>query len=71
MQAKLVGQQKKRWLLVNLQDSREFASQILNRDVWSNYNVKELVQRNFVFMQVCIMLGVFDMYQNGQCQSLL
>lgn len=51
-EAKLVGQQKMRWLLVNLQDSREFASQILNRDVWSDFHVKELIKTHFVFMQV-------------------
>lgn len=49
-----------RWLLVNLQDSKEFASQILNRDVWSDYNVKELIKRNFIFMQVIIVLEYFD-----------
>ena len=51
-QARLAGQQKKRWLLVNLQDSKEFSSQILNRDVWSNHNVKELIKLNFIFLQV-------------------
>lgn len=45
-------------MLVNLQDSKEFSSQILNRDVWSNYNVKELVQRKFVFIQVLILVSV-------------
>ena len=53
VQAKLAGQQKMRWLLVNLQDSGEFASQILNRDVWSDFHVKELIKTHFVFMQVC------------------
>ena len=56
-QAKFSGQQKKQWLLVNLQDSKEFASQILNRDVWSNYHVKDLIKRYFLFMQVRHTLG--------------
>lgn len=46
------GQKKNKWLLVNLQDSLEFASQILNRDVWSNETVKALVQANFFFTQL-------------------
>ncbi|OZC06081.1 UBX domain protein [Onchocerca flexuosa] len=40
------------WLLVNVQDDLEFACQALNRDVWSNSSVKELLQSNFVFWQV-------------------
>uniref|UniRef100_A0A915PZ28 UBX domain-containing protein n=1 Tax=Setaria digitata TaxID=48799 RepID=A0A915PZ28_9BILA len=40
------------WLLVNVQDDLEFACQILNRDVWSNSSVKELLRSNFVFWQV-------------------
>lgn len=43
-----------RWLLVNLQDSKEFGSQILNRDVWSDYRVRELINQRFIFMQVFI-----------------
>lgn len=41
-----------KWLLVNVQDPTEFASQTLNRDIWSNSGVKELVRTNFVFWQV-------------------
>ncbi|KAM3727555.1 UBX domain-containing protein [Dirofilaria immitis] len=40
------------WLLVNVQDDLEFACQTLNRDVWSNSSVKELLRSNFVFWQV-------------------
>ncbi|VDK84603.1 unnamed protein product [Litomosoides sigmodontis] len=40
------------WLLVNVQDDLEFACQALNRDVWSNSSVKELLRSNFVFWQV-------------------
>ncbi|GMT08632.1 hypothetical protein PENTCL1PPCAC_30806, partial [Pristionchus entomophagus] len=42
------------WVLVNVQDMKEFASQTLNRDVWSNGGVKELVKSNFLFWQVCL-----------------
>ncbi|KAF8387426.1 hypothetical protein PRIPAC_76568 [Pristionchus pacificus] len=42
------------WVLVNVQDMKEFASQTLNRDVWSNGGVKELVRSNFLFWQVSL-----------------
>ena len=56
IQAREAGQQKKKWLLVNLQDSSEFASQVLNRDVWSNHNVKDIIKQHFLFLQV----GVYN-----------
>jgi len=40
-----------RWLLVNIQDSREFQCQVLNRDLWSNPAVKSIVGEHFVFWQ--------------------
>lgn len=47
-----LGQQKNKWLLVNIQDSGEFSSQVLNRDVWSNDTVKALISANFLFTQM-------------------
>ena len=52
-QARHAGQHKRKWLLVNVQDSNEFASQVLNRDVWSNHNVKDIIRQHFLFWQVC------------------
>ena len=52
IQARQAGEHKQRWLLVNVQDSKEFACQVLNRDVWSNHNVKDIVKEHFVFWQV-------------------
>lgn len=46
------GQSKQRWLLINVQDAAEFASQVLNRDVWSNETLKALIRANFLFWQV-------------------
>ncbi|KAF8797295.1 UBX domain-containing protein 7-like [Argiope bruennichi] len=46
------GQVTNKWLMVNLQDSQEFSCQVLNRDVWSNHDVKKLVSQHFVFWQV-------------------
>lgn len=41
-----------RWLLVNIQNPQEFACQILNRDVWSNQQIQEIVKDHFVLWQV-------------------
>ncbi|CAD5234415.1 unnamed protein product [Bursaphelenchus xylophilus] len=48
----MLAQKKSMWILVNLQDSTEFASQVLNRDVWSNVTLKELIKVNFLFWQM-------------------
>ncbi|GMT33375.1 hypothetical protein PFISCL1PPCAC_24672, partial [Pristionchus fissidentatus] len=52
--AKASALERECWILVNVQDMKEFASQTLNRDVWSNGGVKELVKSNFLFWQVCL-----------------
>jgi thioredoxin-related protein len=43
---------EEKWLIVNLQDNSEFACQILNRDLWKEKVVQELVKDNFIFLQV-------------------
>ncbi|XP_066936195.1 UBX domain-containing protein 7-like [Clytia hemisphaerica] len=43
---------KCKWLLVNIQNAMEFPCQILNRDVWSNKVVREVLKENFVLWQV-------------------
>lgn len=50
--AREVGKLQNKWLLVNIQNSREFACQILNRDVWSNQTVKDILKEHFIFWQV-------------------
>uniref|UniRef100_A0A0N5AIZ4 UBX domain-containing protein n=1 Tax=Syphacia muris TaxID=451379 RepID=A0A0N5AIZ4_9BILA len=50
--AKSEAERSSMWLLVNVQNVQEFACQALNRDVWSNSSVKEIVKSNFVFWQV-------------------
>jgi thioredoxin-related protein len=42
-----------RWLLVNVQNQQEFACQILNRDVWPNQQIREIINDHFVLWQVC------------------
>jgi hypothetical protein len=46
------GQTKGRWLMVNVQDSKQFASQVLNRDVWSHGGVRTILSRHFLFWQI-------------------
>lgn len=40
------------WLMVNLQDNKEFLCQVLNRDIWSNKEVKSIIKKYFIFYQV-------------------
>uniref|UniRef100_A0A0C9QLE3 UBXN7 protein n=1 Tax=Fopius arisanus TaxID=64838 RepID=A0A0C9QLE3_9HYME len=42
-----------RWLLVNVQNPQEFSCQILNRDVWPDNQIKEIVKDHFILWQVC------------------
>merc|ERR1719419_69731 len=40
------------WLLINIQNHKEFACQCLNRDIWSHGTIKDIVKQHFVFWQV-------------------
>ncbi|CAB4265323.1 unnamed protein product [Prunus armeniaca] len=40
-----------KWLLVNLQSTKEFSSHMLNRDTWANEAVSQTIITNFVFWQ--------------------
>ncbi|XP_068141529.1 uncharacterized protein [Drosophila tropicalis] len=42
---------RQRWLLVNVQGN-DFQSHTMNRDVWSNKDLKKLVRRQFILWQV-------------------
>ncbi|VDM27958.1 unnamed protein product [Toxocara canis] len=50
--ARAEAQRQGIWLMVNVQNVCEFACQALNRDVWSNAAVKELLRSNFLFWQI-------------------
>lgn len=41
-----------KWLLVNLQSTKEFSSHMLNRDTWANEAVAQTISTNFIFWQV-------------------
>eukprot|EP00930_Biecheleria_cincta_P085726 TRINITY_DN75098_c0_g1_i1.p1 TRINITY_DN75098_c0_g1~~TRINITY_DN75098_c0_g1_i1.p1 ORF type:complete len:444 (-),score=91.23 TRINITY_DN75098_c0_g1_i1:142-1473(-) len=40
-----------KWLLVNIQQAEVFASHMLNRDVWSDETIKEIIDGSFLFWQ--------------------
>eukprot|EP00929_Paragymnodinium_shiwhaense_P007665 TRINITY_DN111573_c0_g1_i1.p1 TRINITY_DN111573_c0_g1~~TRINITY_DN111573_c0_g1_i1.p1 ORF type:complete len:439 (+),score=115.39 TRINITY_DN111573_c0_g1_i1:178-1494(+) len=46
-----VAKTEAKWLLVNIQQAEVFASHQLNRDVWSDDTIQELVTGSFVFWQ--------------------
>lgn len=50
-EARQLGKEDKKWILVNLQDMSDFNCQALNRDIWKDESVKELVRENFLFLQ--------------------
>ena len=49
--ARNMAKDNKRWLLVNIQRDSEFASHALNRDVWRDELVENLVREGFIFWQ--------------------
>ncbi|AOA63208.1 UBX domain-containing protein 5 [Komagataella phaffii CBS 7435] len=49
--AKTEARSKQKWILINIQDPTEFQCQMLNRDFWSNTDIKDIVHENFVFLQ--------------------
>jgi UBX domain-containing protein 7 len=45
------GKEELKWILVNIQDPSIFDCQSLNRDIWKDPGIKEVVKENFIFMQ--------------------
>ena len=54
--ARSSAKDSKRWLLVNLQRDSEFSCHALNRDVWRDELVENLVREGFIFWQAVRML---------------
>uniref|UniRef100_A0A182MB92 UAS domain-containing protein n=1 Tax=Anopheles culicifacies TaxID=139723 RepID=A0A182MB92_9DIPT len=50
-QAQRHGNSVDRWLLVNLQDDLNFSCQTLNRDLWSDTELKNFMRHHLVFWQ--------------------
>lgn len=45
------GKEELKWLLINIQDPSIFICQQLNRDLWKNEGIQDLVKEHFLFMQ--------------------
>lgn len=50
-EARTLGKADQKWILVNLQDMSDFNCQALNRDIWKDRSIQELVSENFIFLQ--------------------
>lgn len=50
--AKEAANAQDRWLLVNVQSTREFSSHMLNRDTWANEALAQTITSNFIFWQI-------------------
>ncbi|KAG0312612.1 hypothetical protein BGZ99_009371 [Dissophora globulifera] len=50
-QCRTIAKNETKWLMVNIQEAGVFACQVLNRDLWSDPSVKEIVKENFIFLQ--------------------
>lgn len=49
--ARALGKEDKKWILVNVQDMNDFNCQALNRDIWKDNHIASLVKENFIFLQ--------------------
>lgn len=50
--SKLEACKKNLWILLNVQNQSDFACQCLNRDLWREDAVKEIIKANFLFVQL-------------------
>ncbi|OAQ98975.1 hypothetical protein LLEC1_03513 [Akanthomyces lecanii] len=50
-EARTLGKGDQKWIIVNLQDMSDFNCQALNRDIWKDESIKDLVSENFIFLQ--------------------
>lgn len=50
-EAREKGREEEKWLLVNVQDPSIFDCQILNRDIWKNEDIMDVVRESFIFLQ--------------------
>jgi len=51
-QAKFESAAQGKWLIANVQSTKEFGSYMLNRDTWANQTVKETMSASFIFWQI-------------------
>jgi hypothetical protein len=58
--ARANAKDSKRWLLVNLQRDNEFSCHALNRDVWRDELVENLIGEGFIFWQEVCRIRIHD-----------
>ncbi|GJY84079.1 plant UBX domain-containing protein 7-like protein [Tanacetum coccineum] len=63
--AKEAANRQDRWLLVNLQSTKEFNSHMLNRDTWGNEAVAQTITSNFIFWQVDNFVKIYPGVTHG------
>lgn len=51
-EARETAKERNKWLMINVQNPTEFTCQVMNRDLWSDSFVKDIVRESFVFLQV-------------------
>jgi UBX domain-containing protein 7 len=49
---KKVAVQKEKMLILTIHDPTDFQCQVLNRDLWKNKEVKQVISKHFIFLQV-------------------
>ncbi|CEG66739.1 hypothetical protein RMATCC62417_03265 [Rhizopus microsporus] len=50
-QARETAKENDKWIMVNIQNPSEFSCQVLNRDLWSDGFVKDIIRQWFIFLQ--------------------
>ncbi|KAK7970657.1 UBX domain-containing protein 5 [Apiospora saccharicola] len=58
-EAREMGKEEKKWIMVNVQDMSDFNCQSLNRDHWKDENISSLLKEHFIFLQ----------YEKGSAES--
>lgn len=46
-----VGVKEERWMLINIQDPTILKCQVLNRDIWNDPKIVDMVREKFIFLQ--------------------
>eukprot|EP00486_Rosalina_sp_Unknown_P003165 CAMPEP_0201574186 /NCGR_PEP_ID=MMETSP0190_2-20130828/18497_1 /ASSEMBLY_ACC=CAM_ASM_000263 /TAXON_ID=37353 /ORGANISM="Rosalina sp." /LENGTH=472 /DNA_ID=CAMNT_0048002083 /DNA_START=75 /DNA_END=1490 /DNA_ORIENTATION=- len=49
--AKKKGSRENKWLLINIQDTENFCSHCLNRDIWKDKDLMPVIRESFIFYQ--------------------
>ena len=49
--AKRKGIRENKWLLINIQDTENMCSHILNRDIWKDKDLMPIIKKCFIFYQ--------------------